>query len=278
MINNTKQFFAFARERERIHIRRGFGNPKPWTDDPVLRDNFFCNVFREHDKTTVWFRKNIRGKVRGYPRKAFLACVAFRWFNHIPSGEIMAPMLLRGEWEPELIRDQLKALPQKVGGAYVVRSPDGMDKVDGLLQCISAVNVDVVPLMANQSLESMHKALLDYHCLGPFMAYEIVTDLRHTMVLRDAPDIYTWASPGPGCSRGLGWVYADDPKEFRYGSRKKEQLELMDCLLASADDPRYWPHIYGRWEMREVEHVLCEYDKYMRGCAGQKLKRKYNGE
>lgn len=49
-------FFAFARERHATYLRRQSGAPEPWTDDPILRKFRFTNVFRELDRTTVWFR------------------------------------------------------------------------------------------------------------------------------------------------------------------------------------------------------------------------------
>jgi hypothetical protein len=45
----------FVRERHNIYLRRKAGKPKPWTEDPILQRNYFCNVYRELDKTTVCF-------------------------------------------------------------------------------------------------------------------------------------------------------------------------------------------------------------------------------
>ena len=50
-------------------------------------------------------------------------------------------------------------------------------------------------------------------------------------------------------------------------------LELMRELLAVA--PSYWPADFAPWEMREVEHWCCEYDKYRRAKSGLDLKRRY---
>lgn len=46
-------FWRFVFERQRIHQRRSSGLPRPWTDDPVLRDRFFTNIFRDLDPGTV---------------------------------------------------------------------------------------------------------------------------------------------------------------------------------------------------------------------------------
>jgi hypothetical protein len=100
--------------------------------------------------------------------------------------------------------------------------------------------------------------------MGPFMAYEVVTDLRHTAILENAPDIHTWANAGPGARRGLNRVFGKD-----YG--RDDVVGMRELLKLS----RYmWPsQIEGvmqpRWEMREVEHSLCEFDKYERARLGQ---------
>jgi hypothetical protein len=114
--------------------------------------------------------------------------------------------------------------------------------------------------------------------MGNFTSSEVVTDLRWTPVLRDAYDINTWACPGPGCARGLGWVVNGDPQTYHYTLKRDQEamLSTMQELPArSRDNENYWPAHYQPWEMREVEHWLCEFDKYNRGLAGEKLKRRF---
>jgi 5-hmdU DNA kinase, helical domain len=41
-------------ERERIRIAKKAGAPKPWTLDPILQANRFCNIRREDDPVTQW--------------------------------------------------------------------------------------------------------------------------------------------------------------------------------------------------------------------------------
>ncbi|GIT32189.1 MAG: hypothetical protein Ct9H300mP2_2680 [Candidatus Neomarinimicrobiota bacterium] len=43
-------FFDFCREREKIRFAREAGTPAPWTDDPILQQGRFLNVFREDDR------------------------------------------------------------------------------------------------------------------------------------------------------------------------------------------------------------------------------------
>jgi hypothetical protein len=51
-------FWYWISERHSIFLRRQEGKPKPWTDDPILRDYKFTNPFRENDRGTVWLREN----------------------------------------------------------------------------------------------------------------------------------------------------------------------------------------------------------------------------
>jgi hypothetical protein len=276
-MKNLHLFFQYANEREAIRIRRERGESPPWTTDPVLQKYFFCNVFREDDKTTVWFREHIRDAVSSSPKKSLLACAAFRWFNLVPSGEILKPHLLRGRIDYDEVLAELRRLPKVVGGAYVIKSPDGMRKAKGLLQCIQRVDrvADKLAFQAHVkqwSLQRMHEELMQFPLMGPFMAYEVVTDLRHTCVLDQADDIMTWASVGPGATRGLGLVNSGQEKQFSSGSKRDQRvmIELMKDILEQSEvlGP-------GSWEMREVEHTLCEFAKYIRAQQGGRVKRKY---
>ena len=59
-------------ERESIRIKKESAvlSP-PWTDDPILQEFKFCQVFREDDRTTRWFRTHIRENLCG-TKKTFL--------------------------------------------------------------------------------------------------------------------------------------------------------------------------------------------------------------
>ena len=65
--DRINDFFAYARKRHEIYLKRKAGEPPPWTDDPILQQYRFTNVFRELDKTTLWFKKYVRGPMRKSP-------------------------------------------------------------------------------------------------------------------------------------------------------------------------------------------------------------------
>jgi len=269
------RFFETARERYRIKLKRDAGDPSPWTDDPAFQRWRFCNVHREDDRTTVWFRDHVRSKLDGLHVVA--ATVIFRWFNRVEIGEIIQDLLLNG-WDRKEARRRLHDVRPVVTGAYMIRTPTGFDKLDGLLEMIGEalpIIRQIYPSWSGASLEEAHTSLLAVPGLGRFLAYEIITDLRWTPVLSDARDIMTWASAGPGCARGLGRVTHNDPHVYHRGSNVGQVL-LCDVMKNILDCSRgAWSNIWPRWEMREVEHWACEFDKYERATAGERLKRRY---
>lgn len=283
---NADEYFSTARERYLIHQRRNVKLlPPPWTEDPVFQEWRFCNVHREDDKTTIWFRENVRKHLSGFA--VLEATVIFRWFNRIETGERILDLLLEG-WNTAEARRRLTGFSPVVTGAYIIKGYDGYDKLNGVLRCIDEARPKLSTLyhqwvqLAQTTAEplTLQRAWQDLRTLdymGGFMAYEVVSDLRWTDVLCFAPDINTWANAGPGCARGLGWLVYNDSSKFNASSRSGQavMLDIMQQLLALSRDDRYWPREFTPWEMRECEHWSCEYDKYKRAQRGDRMKRKF---
>jgi len=269
-----RQYFRTARERYNIYLRRVANEPPPWTKDPIFQKYKFCNVFREHDKVTVWLRENWREPYADHPNLPFAMALA-RLINWPPTlEEIGFPK----RWNPDKVLGVLhrrKDEGKKIyTGAYLLGScPKGTERANYLVHSVLSPLHQVVyaPLNSNSTLKSTWEWFRSQRGIGDFLAYEIVSDLRHTKYLRDAPDIMTWANAGPGALRGLTRLWGYQPKTRQisgYAFPKKNALAAMQNLLA-----RSRVHLPSRlmppWEMREVEHHLCEFDKYERIRLGQ---------
>lgn len=299
---NAHAFFAYARDRETIRMLREQGNPRPWTEDTILQDYRFCNIFREDDKVTKFLREQVQPLYSSSPA-LLLATIVFRWFNRPEAGRALflikdiefdaTPfelMLRRHTHWRRVAASAMRAVCKDgpyVTGAYIIKTPNGMDKLQGVLQCIEWIMSDtrsvhgqpytldamgellwnLHDLRAPMSLEVVWEWLRQFQYMGDFMAYEVVTDLSHGPLL-DQADRDVWANPGPGAARGLGWVYEGDSST--YDQRHKVRLNgLMRELLALSRLPEYWPEDWRSWDMRTVEHTLCEFDKYQRVLTGQ---------
>ena len=133
-----ENFFNFLNERHRIYLKKLRGEEYPWTKDPILQKYKFTNVFREQDTTTVWFRENIRGSLANSSDVA-LATIIFRWFNLIETGKILLDHELLTRWDSDLCYEVLQDQPKWVTGAYIIKTPTGMNKLEGVCWCVDQI-------------------------------------------------------------------------------------------------------------------------------------------
>lgn len=288
---NAVHYFQTARDREYIRRQRLAGFPAPWSSDPIFQQWRFTNVHRENDKTTAWFREHIRQPLsdRVNINSAYLdllaqrvalveATIIFRWFNRIESMERIKDLLLEG-WNTEEARRRLSGVAPLVTGAFMIHSPYGMHKLDGLLWAIDQARPKLLAMTERwgDSQEEAWRDLCTLDNMGSFSAGEVIWDLRWTPILSKALDISSWTIAGPGCTRGLGYVVADDPSKYQYGSKsdQKEMLTVMQDLLVMSRDTDYWPSHWEPWELHETEMWACEYAKYRSAQAGGRLKRRF---
>lgn len=280
----TERFLYWIEERHQIFLRRQRGEAKPWTDDEIFQTVFFTNPYRENDKTTTWFRKNVREPLRNNPAVVF-ATICFRWFNLIETGErLITPPNLLLDWDKEEAIHCLQKADRVFTGAYIIAGGKGskLEAVCNLIDEVWIVGRDYLPEFLNLGTKSMRRVcerLQVFQGIGGFMAYEITCDLRYTKFLENAPDRMTWCNPGPGSLRGIYRIHGREfpkgdnstrlpvPKEWPLWT--KELLTTVQTKLSSMPP----------FEMREIEHSLCEFDKYERILWGDgRSKRRFDGK
>lgn len=285
---HLKRFFAYANERYSILLRRRAGDPPPWTTDPILQQWRFCNVFREDDRTTAWFRENIRWPMK--QRKAvMLATIAFRAFNRIETGKILQPFLLRDDWDLPRWRELLVAHHEAgnpvVTGAYMIKTAPKLSKIDGVLYQLREAKLREPQLLQwhantplfDRSQQDLWAILREFPYMGDFTAAEVICDLIHTDMLRNPSDLHTWTNPGPGCAAGIGQLLHGDPDAYNRHSRRDREvmMNIMGRFLEAANNDEFWPADWPRWNLHTVEFQFCELWKYIRAQQGRQLKRKY---
>lgn len=267
-------------ERQAIWQRRVGGQPKPWTADPILQRFRFCNVFRELDTVTVWIKENIRDPFVHHEHLWFMLAIA-RYINHPPT---LAELILtpgawpRAAFSPErmtAVLDARKARGDQVyTGAYMIRAESNpkapwfkwskqryvAEVVLGRLwEDRNAISNQLTNCRSLQAAWVLLTKTPRYVGWGPFMTYEWVTDLRWTRYLWNATDTMTWANAGPGALRGLRRLLTTDGKLH---PTQLNPVLSMRLLLERA--PTQLPPGFPNLEMRDIEHSLCEMDKYLR--------------
>lgn len=279
-------YFDFINERHRVYLKKDAGQPKPWTEDRALREFKFTNVFRELDRGTLALRNMIgHSEYGGDPGLCAWNVLWYRLFNVAAHAE--DPGFCVG---PDHLAARLRR--KKVYGeqiftaAHMTVGKAGISKLEFMLPTCEQLFEDrekiVEVCREKPNLMTVWKYLQKYMGIGAFIGYEIVTDFRwYDCLLGDANDIDFWVNAGPGCVRGLRrlglaenirsiamlWELAPDYLEDHVIAHHKKYCEARDMKVV-------WPP----FELREVEHSLCEFDKWCRVVRGEgRPRQRYAG-
>lgn len=277
---NLKQYFNFIKERHAIYIRRNRGDEYPWTEDPILCSYKFTNIFRELDTGTIHCRRAIREPYAD-DKELFFNIASYRLYNYI---ETQREIGYLRDYSPVQMMQKMYARRERgdriFTGAHMITGTLGGDKIQQVFGlCIGELwkyRRELEP-KPDDTLESafnrLNGSLPGY---GPFISYEVISDLRWTRYLEDTDDIMTWANPGPGCMRGINRVLGnpvyqkhDRNKDKSNYPTRGEYIKIMQYLLRASNNMTYLPSWVPALEMRDIEHSLCEFDKYMRAKTGQ---------
>ena len=132
----------------------------------------------------------------------------------------------------------------------------------------------VIEAAERKSLKMAHKRLLTLPNVGPFFAWQILCDLLETRVLGDNTD-NQWTCLGPGAKNGLRRIFR---LETTKGELRYTRL-LRDICSAAGPNSGFaalgldFPSFLEKpLSLKNVEHALCEYDKYFRLATGNQVR------
>jgi hypothetical protein len=258
------------------------------TEDPILREYRFCNVFRELDRVTVWIRENIREPFADNEHLWYMLAIA-RFINWPPTLERLIESPDGWPFDPRfspermtMVLEEWKSRGEKVEtGAYMIRAESDTKKEWYSWSKQRYVSEIVLGRMWEQREEIARRLELDMTLemafrmfrempgavgWGPFMTHQVIVDLRWTRYLRDAPDVGRWASLGPGSIRGLNRLHGRPLKGSLSQERGlEEMLELQELV--------HRPGVLKPWvpaiELADIQNCLCETDKWLRAKQGE---------
>jgi hypothetical protein len=115
-------------------------------------------------------------------------------------------------------------------------------------------------LLSARSMRGAYELLLGYKMVGPFLAYQWITDLNYSPHL--SFDEMEFVMPGPGARDGLAKCFVDlgewtEADAIRWVAGEQEnQFERLEIDFAS---------LWGRrLQLIDCQNLFCEVDKYAR--------------
>lgn len=280
--STLKRFFWWMHERHNIYNLKTNVMLWPWTHDEILQTYKFTNVFRELDTGTIWCRENIREPYAEHP-ELFFNIATYRRYNRIETAKDIGFI---GDYRVEADGIIAKMMARRKANLPIftsahmvcgtIRDEDGNIPDNKVTQIFDISFKDLwerrkeVEPQPGDTLQVAYNRMLDAGIpgFGTFICYEVITDLRHTRYLENADDIFTWANPGPGAKRGIIRIYGHSPTDpnrvrFSYDGYVEVMYWLQDKFNRFKED--WMPPV----EMRDIEHSLCEFDKYERVRLGE---------
>ena len=80
-------YWKFAAERQKIFFKRFYGETYPWTEDDILNQYKFTNVYRATDRVSQYLIKDVLYKGNQEPNELFFRLILFKIFNRISTWE-----------------------------------------------------------------------------------------------------------------------------------------------------------------------------------------------
>jgi hypothetical protein len=273
------RYCAFLVERDAIYLRKSHGDPWPWTEDHILQQYRFTEVYRERDRTSLHYQKT----VRDHYREEWLvlpATVLYRWFNRIitcdalfnqldieSNQSIFERYIYSNCEKPSILYDCINILPTPhVTGAFIITGAQGYEKGIGVAIYFHEwcqkpwkdqwFKWRRVPPTLQEMFIWLRQ---DGSGLGSFMGAQLVADLKYLpFMLYQPEDWWTWAAPGPGSMRGLNVILG---RHIDTSWNSNEWLENLQTLR-EAENKELVPLGLGPFHAQDTQNHLCEFSKY----------------
>jgi hypothetical protein len=264
-------YWRFAARRQDIFHRRVRGEPAPWTTDPVLTVHRFTNAYRASDRVSQYLIRHVAYEGDQTPEEVVFRVLLFKLFNRIGTWELLSDALgppRADSFDVDRCDRVLSAAFEQgerlYSAAYIMpaASRSSRRKHRTHLELVLAMLREGLPqrLTSASSMDEAFRLLLGYGGIGPFLAYQLVTDLNYAAVLDFSEMEFVMA--GPGARSGLRKCFTepgdyDDEDLIRLVAERQ-----ADEFAARGLD---FEDLWGRpLQLIDCQNLFCEVDKYAR--------------
>lgn len=264
-------YWRFAIARQRIFEKRVAGERPPWTDDPILSQHRFTNVYRVSDRVSQFLIREVAYAGSQDPDELLFRVVLFKLFNKVETWEYLARSLGTICWQEfDICRyDALLGTAKQRGdsiysAAYIMPSPNlgAVSKHTNHLRLLKQMMCDhLADKITNaKSLEEVFTLFSSYPSLGPFLAFQLTIDINYTTLLDFSEMDFVVA--GPGAKNGIRKCFSD------VGDYSNEDVIRAVAEDAQREFERRDLSFSGLWgrplQLIDCQNLFCEVDKYAR--------------
>lgn len=271
-------YWQFAARRQAAFEKRITGLSAPWSDDPILQQYKFCNVFRASDRVSQYLIRDViyADQLDASMADRLFQIVAFRTFSKIETWEYLKQALCRQPLLEDLRSGAFcRALvaAKKQGAIYTsafilcANKAFGFDEKhenhDALFRHMFFEADFAGRCRGANALEQVVALIQSFPLMGPFMAYQTAIDLNYSELISFSENDYTQA--GPGALRGIAKTFSDT------GSYKPADIIMMMVEGQEQEFERLGHKFNGLFGRKlhaiDCQGLFCETDKYCRAAV-----------
>ena len=284
-------YWRFAAARQAIYLARLRGVGEPWSDDPILRDYRFTNVYRAADRVSQFLIQNIiyNSDAPDDPENVVFRVLLFKLFNRISTWRTLERELGAIEWRTfnftrySQTLDKAAADGPIYSAAYLMPPPKLGEryKHHNHLRLLEQMMRDGLPKLvaSSQTLTSVYERLIKYPSVGRFLGFQYTVDLNYTPLMAASENQFVVAGPGAcdGIRKCFGLEATGIEREIIRYMVEHQGLHFAHLGLE-------FDGLFGRpLHLIDCQNLFCEVDKYARvahpetaGISGRKrIKQKF---
>lgn len=266
-------YWKFAAERQNIFFKRLESSFPPWTNDVILSVYKFTNVYRAADRVSQYLIKHVINNRSQKPAEVLFRILLFKLFNKIETWELIQKNIGEISFERFNYSDYnniLETAKQKgqsiYSGAYIMAS--GKEafgyilKHQNHLKLIERILTDKFheKIKSFNKMEDLYLSLKEYPTIGPFLAYQIATDINYSNLTNFSEMEFVKA--GPGARDGIKKCFID------FGDYMEEDIIKMMADNQQSEFERLEINFKDLWgrplQLIDCQNIFCEVDKYSR--------------
>lgn len=266
-------YWKFATERQNVFFKRFNEESYPWTNDRILDQYKFTNVYRAADRVSQYLIKNVIYKGSQKSEEIFFRLILFKTFNLISTWEVLESEFGKISFRDYSFKRYDKVLSKvkqnKIpiySAAYIMASgkPNfGYErKHQNHLRLIELMMKEKVPykLQHCKTMNEAYNLLHLYPTIGDFLAYQYVTDVNYSTLTNFSEMDFVKA--GPGAKDGIVKCFKD------FGEYSFEDIIR---LMADNQEQEFerlnlsFKNLWGRnLQLIDCQNLFCEVGKYAR--------------
>lgn len=296
-----KLYIHYIVERQEVLKKRQQGQPYPWTNDEIIKNNSFTNNHRFNDRYSIYVLNNIINDNNTTLADRIYKSLLSRIYNSegfCKLVNISNPSF----WNEEVVRENVEKLenPEVKDGAIYTKAyriiqpkvcykelyPNNHHKAHALLyvnDLRKRYGEKIVDLFmsftAKQCYEWIRKTVRG---AGDFIAYQMFCDISYFKEMPFSDRLFVVS--GPGCTRGFTYLYKDwnglNAEELLWWHRNHFEEELKKAYGFGYDKLFDNEPVENRYfDLQECENSGCEFSKYIQIMEGRQKKiRRYREE